>query len=228
MEFAEDVSQRYDDWYESAWGRYADVAEKRLFDRLAHPRSGETVLDVGCGTGRYLRWLHDRGLRATGVDVSLNMVTAARLRLTDRGADERAFVADASALPFGESSFDLVTAITSLEFLSEPERSLREMWRVCRGRLFLGVLSRHSLYARQIGRKGPASSLAKARLYGLGELLRLVRSALSPCTCTWRTALLAPEMHSTAGVALARVVDGIPGANKLPWGAYIGLVVHAE
>jgi SAM-dependent methyltransferase len=226
MRSGRDVATAYDEWYDTPWGAYADAAEKRLLDHLARPRPGETVLDVGCGTGRYLHWLHERGLRATGVDVCLDMVEAARSRLSGPGVPGRAFVADAGTLPFTDSAFNLVIAVTSLEFMQTPQRALQEMWRVCRGRLFLGVLSRHSLYARLIRRRGPASSLAKARLYGVSELLKLVGGALGPCKCRWRTALLAPQMHSTATVALTRAIDTIPGTGRLPWGAYIGLVVH--
>ena len=228
MEFTGDVAQRYDEWYESAWGTYADIAQKSLLNRLARPQPGETALDVGCGTGRYLRWLHGTGLRATGVDISLDMARAARHHRADVGAHGRAFVADAGALPFGDSSFDLVIAVTSLEFVQAPEAALREMARVCRGRLFLGVLSRNSLYALRVRRKGPQSSLPKAHLYAVGELVELVRSALGPRPCAWRTALVAPEMQSRPGVALARAIEWIPGIDRLPWGAYIGLVVAVE
>ena len=224
MGFDRDVSQRYDGWYGSPWGEYADRAEKRLLDRLARPPPGESGLDFGCGTGRYLEWLHAKGLRVTGVDASPDMIMVARRRLAGAGARGRAFVADAGSLPFGADSFDLVVAVTSLEFMQTPEAALREMARVCRRRLFLGVLSRSSLYARRVRRKGPASSLAKARLYSVRELVELVRSALGSRPCVWRTGLLAPEMQSRVGAALARSIDRIPGVDRLPWGAYIGLV----
>ena len=227
MRFAGNVSTRYDEWYDTVWGRYADLAERRLLDRLARPRAGETVLDVGCGTGRYLQWLHGRGLRPTGVDVSADMLRVARRRLMGPSVEARALVADACALPFRDGSFDLTIAVTALEFLRAPETALREMARVCRGRLFVGVLSRHSLYALQVRRRGPASSLAEARLYGVAELLGLIRSALGPCKCAWRTALVAPKVRSRAGVALARALDRVPGTDRLPWGAYIGVVVDA-
>jgi len=228
MELAQDAAERYDEWYGSPWGQYADIAERDLLARLAGPQPGEAVLDVGCGTGRYLRWLHMRGLSVTGVDLSLPMARVSHRRLGGMDLDGRVFVADGAALPFEDSSFDLVVAVTSLEFMQAPESALQEMARVCRTRLFLGVLSRRSLYARQIRRGKPESSLGRARLYSVGEVIRLVHSALGPCDCTWRTALLAPPMQSRAGVALAKAIDEIPGTSRLPWGAYIGLLVDVR
>jgi SAM-dependent methyltransferase len=43
-------------------------------------RPGDSVLDVGCGTGRDLAWLIDRGYRVTGVDPSSEMIAEARRR----------------------------------------------------------------------------------------------------------------------------------------------------
>lgn len=52
---------------------------------------------------------------------------------------------DASFLPFADNSFDYCSSITSLCFVSEPEQALKEMWRVSRKALILGLLNRSSL-----------------------------------------------------------------------------------
>jgi SAM-dependent methyltransferase len=96
---------------------------------LAHSLvpSGE-VLDVGCGTGRFLEALPP-GYRRTGVDVSLGMLEIAR----EKGLE----VAKASGegLPFEDGSFDLVTTFAVLHHLIDPElvrATLLEMARVAR------------------------------------------------------------------------------------------------
>ncbi len=81
QQFAADVAGRYDEWYKTRWGAYADQREKQLLLQLAAPRPGERVLDVGCGSGRYLVWLRQMGLSATGVERSAAMAHAAQARL---------------------------------------------------------------------------------------------------------------------------------------------------
>src|SRR5580693_1634045 len=65
---------------------------------------GKTVLDVGCGTGRYLKILRQRGAaRIVGVDLSWEMLRKA----SGRGAIARA---DLAALPVVSARFDVITA----------------------------------------------------------------------------------------------------------------------
>jgi uncharacterized protein YqgV (UPF0045/DUF77 family) len=56
-----------------------------------------------------------------GVDVSRTMLAEARRRGTSA-----CVVADASALPFADRSFDLVALVAALEFLAEPARALQK------------------------------------------------------------------------------------------------------
>ena len=99
-----------------------------LGERLTRP--GQRLLDAGCGTGGFLRWALDRGSLATaaGVDVGSAAIELARTRLPD--VDLR--TAPLCALPFGNTSFDLVVTNDVLQHVSDHEvdRSLRELRRV--------------------------------------------------------------------------------------------------
>ena len=80
----------------------------------------QRVLDVGTGSGAVARLLSERwpGAQVTGVDVSPGMVEEAR-RL---GSGEQYDVGDASALPYPDASFDLLTLNNMIPFFDELAR----------------------------------------------------------------------------------------------------------
>jgi len=80
------------------------------------------VLDLGTGTGIGARALAVRWPQAgiTGVDVSRKMIEEARSRATSER--ERYVVADASALPFADGTFDLVAMLNMIPFFDEIAR----------------------------------------------------------------------------------------------------------
>jgi SAM-dependent methyltransferase len=90
--------------------------------------AGDRVLDVGCGTGVFLRLCADRGAEVSGLDASENLLAVARGRVP--GADLRH--GDMSALPFADNTFDLVTGFTSFFFADDMVEALREAGRVAR------------------------------------------------------------------------------------------------
>jgi SAM-dependent methyltransferase len=96
--------------------------------------SAGRVLDVGCGNGIYLQQLRSRGVDAVGCDLSFGMLVAAR-----NAIDARQILvhADAQALPFGDSSFDIILAPHMLYHVPDRPRALAELRRVLRsgGRL---------------------------------------------------------------------------------------------
>jgi ubiquinone/menaquinone biosynthesis C-methylase UbiE len=86
--------------------RPADAQWRELFELLV-AEAGLThgrVLDVGCGTGRLVTALAERGVDATGVDSSARMLEVARRKLP-RG---RFVEAAAERLPFADGTFDRV------------------------------------------------------------------------------------------------------------------------
>lgn len=119
-------------WRRRTASRVADVLE----------RADARVLDLCCGTGdlafalerRARRGMRGAGARVYGTDFSVPMLVRAR----EKGQQERARVAegfvgsDALALPFGEGTFDLVTAAFGFRNLSNYQKGLREIGRVLR------------------------------------------------------------------------------------------------
>lgn len=91
-----------------------------------------TVLEVCCGSGLMTEVLARRGARVTGTDVSAQALARARERARRYGFAARFQAADAEALPFRDSSFDIVAVHDGLHHLEAPERAIREMARVAR------------------------------------------------------------------------------------------------
>ena len=114
---------------------------KPIFDLLA-VQEGETILDVGCGTGGAVRALApqvgQRG-QVIGIDASATMIAEAEKRSAGLTLPIEYRVADAHALPFADNSFDGCYADGVFEILPDPRRALAEMVRVLRpgGRLVI-------------------------------------------------------------------------------------------
>jgi ubiquinone/menaquinone biosynthesis C-methylase UbiE len=83
---------------------------------------GQRVLDVGCGTGAFLRLVAERGGVPFGLDASEALLEIARERVP--GADLRA--GDMEFMPYEDHSFDLVTGFNSFFFAADLVRALRE------------------------------------------------------------------------------------------------------
>jgi malonyl-CoA O-methyltransferase len=97
---------------------------------------GRPALDAGCGTGRYLRLLRQRGARAAGIDISAAMLT--------RAGSERCRVArgDIRCLPIRSMSVDVVVCGLVLGDVANLAGALAELARVLRlgGRLIYSVV----------------------------------------------------------------------------------------
>jgi ubiquinone/menaquinone biosynthesis C-methylase UbiE len=120
-------------WYEKTTRK--DLEEyRRVAERLRPvlPDGGD-VLEVAPGPGFLAIELARGGkLRVTGLDVSKTFVELARKNAEAAGMRVEFRQGNASEMPFGENSFDLLVCRAAFKNFSEPERALREMHRVLR------------------------------------------------------------------------------------------------
>lgn len=91
-------------------------ARDRIVTRFVRPRSGEAILDVGCGTGDILGHLPE-GVRYHGIDLHGPYVEAARARWGSRGEFEHAGVEEVSERDVG--TYDVVLATGLLHHLDD-------------------------------------------------------------------------------------------------------------
>jgi len=120
---------RYDgvaEWYdrELATGERAAVPRDTVLRLLGNGRG--RLLDVGCGTGSHTVVLAEPGWDAVGVDISEDQLRLAR----ERGVE--VVQADASDLPFEDSSFDAVVSMWTHTDVEDFAALVREVGRVLR------------------------------------------------------------------------------------------------
>lgn len=105
-------------------GRYAvdplDGVEAAL-GALVTDEEPERVLEIGCGTGRWLATLARGSVQTVGMDPSTGMLAAAHEKRTSA----QLLAADADALPFGRHAFDLIAAINAAHHFGDPASVLR-------------------------------------------------------------------------------------------------------
>ncbi|MEM2424879.1 MAG: class I SAM-dependent methyltransferase [Candidatus Bathyarchaeia archaeon] len=139
---------RLEDWY-GEFGEYAieeyirerfleSKDEMERFYRVISliPEDATSLLDVGCGTGIFLKLLHKyRGIEGVGIDISEVNVNFARAHglLVEKG--------DVANLRFKDKSFDVVTALEVIEHLpySTYKRALKEIARVSKRLIIISV-----------------------------------------------------------------------------------------
>jgi len=114
------IARDYDqDRFGGSYGRYLDAQERRLLERWLAPRRGERILDVGCGTGRFL------DLATDGVDPSGEMIEVAR----DKFPAVHLARASGAHLPYPSASLGAVFSMHV--FMHLPYEALREIVAEC-------------------------------------------------------------------------------------------------
>lgn len=98
---------------------------------VAAPRGNERTLDLGCGVGHTLRRVAPLVAFAVGADATLEMLQAGRASVVS--APNAAFAqSDATALPFADATFDLVTCRLAAHHFTDAASAFREVARVLR------------------------------------------------------------------------------------------------
>ncbi len=163
--------------FSGAWAR--DLVNR------ANLQNGDSVLDVGCGTGivsRYAAEALGESGGVTGLDISETVLKKAR-EICPPGVSPIDWKkGDVTALPFADNTFDVVLCQQGLQYFPDKLRALNEVSRVLtgNGRIVFSVwrpmayfpfyLALHSTLGEFVGEKA-ASMLADA--FSFGEPTRI-------------------------------------------------------
>jgi SAM-dependent methyltransferase len=211
----EDAAARYDAWYDTPRGQRVECAEHALLSELLAAFPGvESLLEIGCGTGRFSAWLAP-AFRVLGIDRSPAMLAEMRARHPQIPA----VLGDAHQVPLRDAAVDLVLFLTTLEFLEDPLAALREALRVARRGLILLVLNRWSVggLSRRVGAQARSALLAQARDVSLLSLRAMAIEAAGGrlVALPWTSTLFPDGLWTARG--------------RLPLGDVLGMaVVMAE
>lgn len=169
-----------------------------MLEAAVDGRAAVSILDCGCGTGHNLALLRAYG-PAAGIDLTWTGLAVARAR------GERAVAqASATALPFGDASFDLVTSFDVIYGLEDDQEAaaLGEMFRVLKpgGRLVLNVAALEWLKGNHSVLGGEVRRYTRATLRA-----RLERTGFTIRRMTYTNATILPAV---AGVRLLQRISG--------------------
>lgn len=211
----------YEKWFQTPIGQLVQTLETELILNLSAPRQGDFILDAGCGTGLFTRFMISQGARVVGLDVSLPMLVAAKHRLPR--TTFMPLLADIQALPFADNRFDKTISITTIEFVQNGIKAVSELMRVTRpgGAVVVATLNRLSPWAarrRKEAMEKPDSIFRHAIFRSPAELL-----ALAPITGEVRTAIFFNKKdHPT----IARQIERKGRSGRWMTGAFVAACWH--
>ncbi|MDX1641824.1 MAG: methyltransferase domain-containing protein [Balneolaceae bacterium] len=120
-------------YYDNGWQEQLWPAQERLL-ASTNIRTGDTVLDVSCGSGLVTLPIAETVTSAgsvTGIDLSEGMLEKARSRTKKLDFSHITYKhMDAENLEFEDHSFDAVVCSLGLMYFPYPEKALHEMYRV--------------------------------------------------------------------------------------------------
>ena len=112
------------------FSRYMEGSAREFYERL-DIAPGCQLLDVACGSGQLALMAAKDGIEVTGVDIAPTLVERARARAEAEGLRAHFEEADAEALPFDDTSFDMVVSLIGAMFAPQPTQVAKELLRVC-------------------------------------------------------------------------------------------------
>lgn len=192
-----------------------DRALELILPWLSAPLAARSLLDVGAGTGRALRFLAARRpeLALHGIEPVPALIAQAEAAGLPRGVIQPG---SGAALPFADASIDVVTAFGMLHHVPEPARVIRELMRVARKAIFISDsnrfaqgsrLARYTKLSLHALGLWPAYTLLRTRGRGYmvseGDGLFYSYSVFDdlPLLRTWSPQLMLVELESAAEAA---------------------------
>jgi len=123
--YYEELASEYDrSRFNNSYGRYIDSQEREILSRWLDSSQKQSVLDLACGTGRFLSFA------TAGLDLSTRMIEVAKTKYPDKELIQ----ASASQIPIESGEYDAVFALHLFMHLSKAkiQTIINECYRIIR------------------------------------------------------------------------------------------------
>ena len=116
-------------------GSYERIAKQLLpaaemVVETADPVPGETLVDIGCGTGNAALLTAERGVSAIGVDPSQRLLEVASAAAEERDLDAEFVLGEAASMPISDAEAAVVVSVFGVIFADDPAAAAAEIARV--------------------------------------------------------------------------------------------------
>jgi ubiquinone/menaquinone biosynthesis C-methylase UbiE len=167
--------------------------------------SGESVLDVACGTGNLAIPAAKAGARVSGIDIAPNLIAQARIEARTAGCAVAFEVGDAEALPYLDGQFDTTVTMFGAMFAYRPARAATELLRVTRsgGRVAMANWTPEGFIGKMLRAHAavvpPPAGVPSPLEWGKEDVVReRFAGGLNTLTCSRRTLELRFPISSAA------------------------------
>ena len=125
IEFFDKVSGHYE---KGLFGKWTFDLQRRVVEEIG-VKKGMKILDVGCGTGNFLKLLADKNkdLKLYGIDVSTKMLEIAKGKLGGKVILENVSAED---IEFKNESFDYVVSVEAFHHFVDKDKAMENFYRV--------------------------------------------------------------------------------------------------
>jgi ubiquinone/menaquinone biosynthesis C-methylase UbiE len=217
FEFSDAVA--YENWLKQDRNQVVVGLEHRLMLEMIQPVVGDSLIDIGCGTGASLEPFLGKGVSLTGIEPSLYMLDVAQKKIGHKADFHQAHAED---LPFDDNYFNYACLCLCLEFCDNPKKALEEACRVAKDGVFIGILNKYALKALQRRIRGifKTTIYNRARFFSIGEIKQMLFSILGNVPVASRTVCQFPGLTHPL---IARM-ESSRFAQRSPFGAFAGIM----
>ena len=149
-----DVMQSYDSTAHLYDMRYAgeQTAKIEAAMKSINLEKHNLILDVGCGTGLLFSYVASKARMFIGLDISRKILSQANVK-AEKFQNVHLICADADNMPLKENIFDYAFAVTLIQNMPNPLRTLNEVKRVTRGNAVIVITGLKKKFSLEVFEK---------------------------------------------------------------------------